>query len=184
MGSIRPFESARLVIATLSASGDSEVVERGGQTFSELEERFGPVDLVAGGIPFTWSNYYADELGPSVLRGFLSFPLLVDPSELAGIKRWTNEVEGRWARGGLRRFNLDPGLLTLGSLMLATTKGGAHRVPLAAGIYAELTLLYERGAYRPLPWTYPDWRSPAYGAVLDELRARLKLSLRERRRAI
>jgi len=181
MGSTRPFEGARLVIAILSAADDTEVLDRAKPLLSALEGRFGEADFLVGGIPFAWTNYYAGELGASVARGFVSFPGLVDPSALASIKLWTNGVEERFAREGSRRFNLDPGLLSLGGFVLATTKGRSHRIALSEGIYAELTLMYEGGAYRPLPWTYPDWRSAEYGAVLAEIRSRLRLALRNRK---
>ena len=45
---------------------------------------------------------------------------------------------------GGRRVNLDPGLLSLANLILATTKNRSHRIPLFDGIYAELTLLYAK----------------------------------------
>ena len=58
--------------------------------------------------------------------------------------------------------------------MLASTKPSAHRVPLASGIYAEVELLYERGAFRPVEWTYPDYRSPEYLEILGHIRGLFK----------
>ncbi|MDA8425168.1 MAG: DUF4416 family protein [Treponema sp.] len=178
MGSPRLFPGARLVLAILSQAGDTEALERSGPLLPALEARFGVADYFSSGLGFPWTDYYADELGPAILRSFLSFPLLVDPSTLTSIKTWTNELEGRFSSGTRRRFNLDPGLLSLGNFVLATTKGRSHRIALSEGIYAELTLMYENGGFRSLPWTYADWRSPEYGAVLLELRSRLKLELR------
>ena len=35
-------------------------------------------------------------------------------------------------------------------------------------LYAELTLLYQRGRYQPLEWTYPDYRDePVRDFLLD-----------------
>jgi hypothetical protein len=67
--------------------------------------------------------------------------------------------------------------MALSRFSLATTKESAHRVPLSHGIYAEITLLYSKGGFRPLDWTYPDFRSPAYLAVLNDIRARYKAQL-------
>ncbi|MGO8695596.1 MAG: DUF4416 family protein [Rectinemataceae bacterium] len=187
MGSVRPFQGSRLVVAILSSAGDGAVLDREGSLFAALEERFGRADFFSGALPFGWTDYYADELGGSILRSFLSFPALVDPSTLASVKLWTNELEARLAgearRGSRletpRRFNLDPGLLTLGGFVLATTKARPHRIALSEGIYAELTLIFENGGFSSLPWTYADWKSPDYAAILLELRGRLKLALRE-----
>src|SRR5208283_5270004 len=104
----------------------------------------------------------------------MSFQRLVNPSCLAGVKLQTNLIEDRFRDGGLRRVNLDPGLLALSRFSLATTKESAHRIPLADGIYGEITLLYSRGSFRALDWTYPDFRSPGYVAVLNEIRSLYK----------
>jgi hypothetical protein len=168
MGIERPFEKERLVIGVLrSPLFARERIEEG------LEGLFGRIDYRGPEFPFEWSGYYEGEMGAGLVRTFWSFARLVDPSRLAEIKRSTDALELAWAAGGGRPVNLDPGLLSLGRFSLATTKDKAHRIPLSDGIYAELTLRYESGAYRPLPWTYPDWQSPAYLAVLDELRERL-----------
>jgi hypothetical protein len=58
--------------------------------------------------------------------------------------------------------------------VLATTKESSHRVPLASGIWAEVTLLFEKGSFRPVEWTYPDYRSPGCIAILNSIRALYK----------
>jgi hypothetical protein len=173
MGIASPFEPERLVFALLYSPGVDLASLR-----AEFEERLGPVDFEGPEISFAWTNYYAAEMGDDLRRGFYSFGRLVDPAELADLKRWTNDIEERASAGGKRRVNIDPGLLSLGRFSLATTKERAHRIPLARGIYAELTLIFERGEWRPLPWTYADWRSPEYRAILSELRERYRLERR------
>jgi hypothetical protein len=98
---------------------------------------------------------------------------LVDPSGLASIKLQTNEIESRLADGDRRLVNLDPGMLGAGRFCLATTKDRAHRIPLEGGIFAELTLIYEKGGFHPLPWTYPDWASEPVREMLARWRKRL-----------
>mmetsp|Transcript_43455 Transcript_43455/g.69942 ORF Transcript_43455/g.69942 Transcript_43455/m.69942 type:complete len:98 (+) Transcript_43455:3-296(+) len=58
-----------------------------------------------------------------------------------------------------RRVNIDPGILSLGSLHLVSTKYAPHRLCIAPGLWSEIELYYEDGAYKPLPWTYPDFRT-------------------------
>ena len=65
-------------------------------------------------------------------------------------------------------------------LVLATGKNYTHRIYLSRGIYADLTLLYVKGTYQPLPWTYPDYREPEMLRLLAFLRLRLKYE-RDRR---
>ena len=52
---------------------------------------------------------------------------------------------------------LDPGLLLPTRFVLASGKDFTHRIYLAKGIYADLTLIYTRGVFQRLPWTYPDY---------------------------
>ncbi|GBE55977.1 hypothetical protein BMS3Bbin16_00174 [archaeon BMS3Bbin16] len=38
------------------------------------------------------------------------------------------------------------------------------------GIYAEVTLQYKRGKWEPLPWTYPDFKTPITLDFLTRIR--------------
>jgi hypothetical protein len=165
----RAFEPERLLIGVLSAAGSEEAA-----LADRLEPLFGPVDFRRTAGDFRWTSYYDAEMGGGIRRSFLSFSRLVDPATLADIKIATNKLEAELSIGGKRRYNLDPGLLSLSRLVLATTKNRSHRIPLRDGIYAELTLVFEEGDFRGLPWTYADWRSEEYRAVLRELRSLLK----------
>lgn len=166
MGQARAFEQEKLVVAVLLAAGmDREAV------LAALQGAFGPADRVSGEMPFDCTDYYAAEMGEAVRRLFYSARELVAPDRLAALKISTNALEAGFAEEGRRRVNLDPGLLSLGRFVLASTKPGAHRIPLREGIYAELTLVYEKGSFRPLPWTYPDYRGRAYLDVLEEIRS-------------
>jgi hypothetical protein len=176
MGTERPFVSERLVVAVLAGRSGLPAGAR-----AALEERFGPVDYASDPVPWSFSAYYDREMGPGIVRLFWSFERLVDPADLASIKRATNAIEDAFRVGGDRTLDLDPGLLSLSRFVLATTKDGSHRVPLRDGIYAEVTLVFESGEFRPLPWTYPDYRDPAQLAVLEVLRERYREALRRER---
>lgn len=173
MGIERSFDKVRLVVASLrNPSFPPSLMEEG------LVELFGPMDFRGPELEFGYSGYYQAEMGERLLRGFYSFSRLVDPADLASVKRGSDALEQKWAQGGGRPVNLDPGLLGLGKFILATTKDRAHRIPLRDGIYAELTLYFEGGAWKALPWTYPDWQSPEYCSVLMEIRQLLKADLK------
>lgn len=144
---------------------------------SLLAEQFGPIALASGLIPFDFTDYYAAEMGAPLLRKFVAFERLIPPDRLAPIKLATNRLEDELARtlGAAvpRPVNLDPGLLDASRLILATTKDHAHRIYLADGVYAEITLTYRKGAYVPTPWTYRDYRTEPYLAFFAQARARL-----------
>ena len=173
MGSPRAFAPEKLVVAVLTCEpeGVAALLER-------LEQRFGPSDWASPQLPFTYTHYYDREMGGPITRCFLSFRELMDPQRLAEIKLATNRLEEELSRDGRRRVNLDPGLLSLSRFVLASTKPSAHRIALAGGIYAEITLIFERGGFRPLEWTYPDYRSAEYLEILNRIRALLKAQLR------
>jgi hypothetical protein len=173
MGSPRAFEPEKLVVGVLTSEpADRQLL------LAALERRFGPSDWASPQLPFTWTHYYDKEMGGPITRCFLSFRELVDPGGLAGIKLVTNGVEDEFRQGGRRRVNLDPGLVSLSRFILASTKPGAHRIALAEGIYAEITLIYERGGFRAVEWTYPDYRSPEYLEILNRIRALFKAQRR------
>ncbi len=174
MGIAKKPAPAKLVVAMLAPR--EEWFDR---AEAALAERFGPVDYRSASIPFDYTRYYAPELGDTILRRFAAFAPLIDPGTLADVKVWTNALEQAWAAdGGTRRINLDPGYMTLAKLVLATTKDHSHRIYLAQGIYAEVTLTYRNRDWHPCPWTYPDYRSEAYRHILHDIRALLAQQLR------
>lgn len=144
-----------------------------------LEKRFGPADYFSPEIVFDFTDYYEGEMGAPLSRYFASFERCVNPETLAAIKLKTNRLEKEWHdEKGNRSVNLDPGLLTEARLTLASTKNNAHRIPLDRGIYAELTLLFRRGEWTAMPWTYPDFRTEEYAKVLNTVRERYREQLR------
>ena len=175
MGHSASFQLHKLFVAALVST--TTTVE---EARALVEERFGPIDRELPPVPFTFSTYYDREMGPGLRRMLLSIGSLVDPSRLADFKEAANEIEQRTARpDGGRTLNLDPGLLSLSRVILATTKGSAHRIPLRDGFYCEITLIYRHGRYAPLEWTYPDYQSGAFVEWLGEVRCRYHEQLRE-----
>ena len=143
-----------------------------GTVRAALEADIGTVDWVSALLPFGFTRYYEAEMGPGLSRAFFTLAGLADPSRLGPVKLATNDTERRLAVGGRRRVNLDPGLLSRSRFILASTKDSSHRVPLGHGIYAEITLVYEHGRFRPVEWTYPDYASTDYRGILEGIRSR------------
>jgi hypothetical protein len=169
---------ALLVVATFSRHGDA--LARGHR---EMEQLFGPTALTGEPFQFTETGYYTATMGQGLLKQFLAFRDLIDPAALATIKIQTNAIETALVSEGVfpeaRPLNLDPGLLTLGKFMLATTKDQGHRIYLRDGIFAEVTLRYTAGAFEPWPWTYADYRRPEVHAFLQLARDYYRARLRE-----
>jgi hypothetical protein len=124
--------------------------------------------------PFSHTTYYEKEMGVDLLRCFLLFEPLWERDCLPKIKLITNEIEHSLSEHGQRRINIDPGYLSLEHVMLATTKGFAHRVYLGEGIFADLTLIFKAGTFRSLPWTYPDYGDETCIAMFNRWREAYK----------
>lgn len=135
-----------------------------------VEKHFGKADIEGGPFPFFYTQYYAPEMGEGLQKRFVSFAKLIDPQNLAKIKLLTNRIESRLSRNNKRIVNLDPGYLNLAKVVLATTKDYSHRIYLGRGIYAEVTLFYENGEFKPNQWAYPDYRSPGYSLFFKKMR--------------
>ncbi|MBI5571935.1 MAG: DUF4416 family protein [Desulfomonile tiedjei] len=143
-----------------------------------LTPELGPVEEEIGPLAFDYSTYYETEMGTGIRRWVWALSDLVDRSHLARIKLFTNKLEQTFSRDGKRTVNLDPGLLTLGNFVLATGKDNAHRIYLQQGIFADLTLIFRGGSYRPLEWTYPDYADLPMIQLLNRLRETYKWKLR------
>jgi hypothetical protein len=165
MSTPRPPQPAKLVVGLLLKDKTLLPV-----LAAELEDRFGPVALVSPWMPFGYTDYYATEMGAPLLRRILVFRDMMAQDGLARIKRATNAVEQTHMVEGKRRVNIDPGYLLLERFVLATGKNYSHRIYIGEGIYADLTLVFERGAFRPLPWTYPDYADRPLRDFLQRVR--------------
>jgi hypothetical protein len=173
MGQISRFKPDKLVMPILISRERMRL-----PLLEELRSRYGPVDYTSIDLPFTYTHYYDEEMGTPITRFFISFLRLVDPGTLAQIKVETNRLESRFTEDGRRKVNLDPGLLNLSRFVLASSKDGAHRIPLSNGVFAEVTLVYRRGSYGSLEWTYPDYRSEEYLETLRDIRNLYKVQTR------
>ena len=142
-----------------------------------LETSFASPKLMSPIWTFEKTDYYTEEMGPGLLRQFVAWGKLVEPSELARMKIKTNALEDELAdaiRGPVKRpVNLDPGYITPSKLILATTKDYSHRIYLGEGIYAEVTLQWSKGQWRSWPWTYPDYAEPTYHEFFTRVRQAL-----------
>jgi hypothetical protein len=134
----------------------------------EMIRCYGHLDDRSEVFPFRHTRYYADEMGPSLSKFFMSFTTPFDPADLADVKRQTILLEDRFARDGKRNVNIDPGYISAPKLVLATTKNFAHRIYIGKGIYGDVQLFWKNGKFVANPWTYPDYRTEeAFGFFTD-----------------
>ena len=145
---------------------------------AELEAAFGAFDVVGPWMAFGYTSYYEKEMGAPLWRRMSAFRTLIEQDRLADVKLAANAMEQARSAGGRRAVNIDPGYLLLERLVLATGKNFSHRIYIGRGIYADLALVYRRGAYRALPWTYPDYAGEPLRRFLVAVRRKYASDIR------
>jgi hypothetical protein len=135
-----------------------------------IEQTYGKLDLETAPVLWNHTEYYAAEMGPELYRVFFIPSGLIDRRLLPSIKNQTVDWESKYAVENKRRINIDPGYMSEGPFILASTKNYFHRIYLDQGVFAEVTLYYMHNEYHNLPWTYPDYATPEYKLILKKIR--------------
>lgn len=166
MGVIRKVIKVKLIVGMIADT--ASIFKKAAQ---HLERSYGPIDYTSDVVPFDKTSYYEEEMGPELKRHFISFRRLIRPDKLILVKRHTNKLELKLSHNRKKRtINLDPGYLDYGKLVLATTKDHQHRLYLGKGIFGEVTLRYTNGSFATWEWTYPDYASPEYIMIFNQIR--------------
>ncbi len=172
-----PHEPDHVKLISSLFSPNKEFIE---SAIDQLTDFFGPVDWISPELIFDRTKYYAREMGRPLFRRFVSFEALVPSDYIVEVKLISNKVEQQYLHEGNRKINIDPGYISPERLILATGKNYIHRVYLSKGIFADLTLIFERGGFRPLEWTYPDYAVPDVIEALNSVREQYMKQLRAR----
>ncbi len=174
MGRIREPKPVNLICAITYRDEDAKIIAE-----RLLEETFGEIDAKSREFNFSdYTDYYEEEMGFPLLKYIVSFKDLRHPENIAQVKITSNEIEEKLSVDGKRRVNLDTGYITESQLILFSTKGYYHRIYLAKGIYAEVTLYFRDGSFRPFEWTYRDYRSDTVIEFLNSVRERYREKLK------
>ena len=144
-----------------------------------LVEKYGEIDYQGDQFNFEISEYYRPEMGWPIYRRFWAFETLINPNEIARVKIECNEIEDQLTVAGNRKVNLDPGYMDYDKIVLASAKYNGQKIYLDYGIYADLTLRYEKGKYYPYPWSFPDFKSGQYNQTFLRIREIYKVQLKK-----
>ena len=172
----RPHEPDHVKLISSLFSPEKEFLDT---IIKQLEKICGPVDWVSPELFFDRTKYYAKEMGWPLHRRFIAFEKLALPGQLIELKLKTNAIEQQYLVDGKRRVNIDPGYISPERLILATGKNFVHRVYLSQGIYADLTLVFQKGCFKTLEWTYPDYAEPEIIGYFNNVRKRYMIQVRE-----
>ena len=165
---------AKLVVSVLVA--DKALLP---EVNRQLTSDFGEVELQSEWMDFGFTDYYFPEMGSPLFRRMLVFRTLIEQQDLSRIKQTTNSVERAFSRNGRRQVNIDPGYLLLERFVLATGKNFSHRIYIGNNIYADLTLMFQKGDFQTLPWTYPDYAAEQMQAFLMQVRKIYAMQLKQ-----
>jgi len=167
MSQPRPPQPAKLVIGLFSRHiGLFQTI------IDQMTALFGLIVLMSPWFEFNWTQYYETEMGSGLRRRMAAFGPLIGQDRLPAIKQQTNALESRYMDGENRRVNIDPGYLLPERFVLATGKNFTHRIYLGDQVYADLTLIYQKGEFQTLPWTYPDYAQADIQAFLTRVRSK------------
>ncbi len=167
-----PPDKALLLVGTLYTNEGAYL-----KALPTLEECFGEAVMESPAIQWDFSEHYKEELGEPIFRRFIFHRKLIEQDYLAAAKLKTCEIENTLSIDGKRTINLDPGYLTVAKLVLSTTKDYSHRLYLTDGIFAEVTLAYnkDKECYVPFTHTYRDYCDERYLRLFSISRALLKM---------
>lgn len=153
------------------------------EALEELEKQNWNVEEISEEFPFSHTDYYCPEMGSPLKRFFAFFKGVRERDLLVPLKLLTNSIEKKLSVNGKRRVNIDPGYLTFENVILATGKNYTHRIYLGNGIYADLTLIFRKGGYIPLPWTYPDYAEEGIRNTFNKVREKYRMEINQKCRA-
>ncbi len=147
------------------------------QTLPCLETVFGPLDFTSSDTPFDVTDYYTPEMGSPLFRRLVSFYPLKLPDFLVEAKHAGMAIEREFSTSeGKRTVNIDAGYMDFDKVVLASTKKGPYKIYMTKGIWADMTLHYEKGAFLPFSWSFADFKDGRYEKALLRVRELYKKS--------
>jgi hypothetical protein len=107
---------------------------------------------------FTQTTYYEGEMGKELKKVFVQLGKPVSRDSLASFKVRAREIEDQFSTDeGARLVNIDPMLISVENVIVASSKNFPHRLYLGQGVFGDLQLIRRRTGYEALPWTYKDY---------------------------
>jgi len=140
------------------------------QTLFRLIQKFGPIEINGPLIPFTFTDYYQEEMGQNLKKSYFAFVQKINQQFLPEIKQFTNAVEQQLSKESKRMVNIDPGYVTEHQVVLASAKEHPHRMYLANGVYGQIVLIYSRNQWIPVDKTFEDYKQKEVQEFLISVR--------------
>jgi hypothetical protein len=142
-----------------------------------LIKKFGDIESVLE-YDFHFTSYYENETGKNLKKNLIVFKKYIKRDELSNLKIYSNNLEKKYSENKKRKINIDPGYLTLNSLVLASAKNLPHRVYLSKGIYADVVMIYTNKKYSASERAFPDFKQEIVKEFLKIERLKIKEELK------
>ena len=104
-----------------------------------------------------FSKYYHEEMGSPLFKKFVATNYLTQHINLSLIKKHCMFIEDKFRINGKRTVNIDPILLDMEKVLVATTKYRGNRIQIDRDLYLEIELWYHNKEFKPFLWTYKDY---------------------------
>ena len=150
------------------------------ETVHHLQLLFGEVVLFSEPYPFDMTNYYQAEMGSKLLRVWLCFTPLQDPSGLPMWKDRCIAIEEIFGGEGKRLVNIDPGYLDHAKLILASCKDAPDKVYIGKGVFAHTCLLYRKGEFHGPEHSFADFIDGRFDEFFMSAKKLLRKLIKER----
>ena len=146
-----------------------------------IEKKIGKIDYISIDYNFSsHTNYYLDEMGEPLYRFFVSLKELNYADKLVNYKLLSDIIEkNEFSIDGKRKVNLDVGYIDYDKLILASFKYRSQKIYLGSNVWADLILIYTKKNFKPLEWTFHDFKTDLYYKTLKEIRDLFIKKLRE-----
>jgi hypothetical protein len=149
----------------------------------QMSAAWDDISLKSELFDFEETDFYRQSMGSQLKKQLFAFNTLLDPANIAQSKllanNWEDNYKSQSSHPEIRPLNIDPGYITEAKLVLATTKDRDHRIYLAHGIFAEVTLHFQEGKWQSARWTYPDYQRHDYHEFFIQCRELLRKKYRE-----
>ncbi len=144
------------------------------QCLKELKHVFGPFTLVCKEYPFTFSDFYADEMGTDLKKRLVVFKKFIDSKGLKQTKIQTASLEQKFMVDGKRTVNIDPGMMSKKVFYLASFKKKYFKIDLGGGIYMHKLFEFRDGKIIENETTFGDYKQGLVHDFLQRVMYKMK----------
>jgi hypothetical protein len=125
---------------------------------SHLKNFYGEFFIETSPFELPYSSYYFEEMGSPLFKKFCSTKFITNHLNLPNIKKHCIFIENKYRVNNKRTVNIDPILVDMEKVLVATTKYRGNRIQIDENLFLEIELWYHDKQFKSFPWTYIDYK--------------------------